>query len=108
MFQQQRPQAAQQLSGAGSNLLANAINALYGSTAAGRDVLNFETQRRERDRQAGAGIGKTIYDIFYPAGGHGGLASVLGDIFKPKVTGTPPFSGSTQNFNVPASTTMRA
>ena len=61
---------------------ANAIQALYGSTSAGRDVLNFEQQRRERDRTAGAGIGKSIYDIFYPANGQGGLAGMLGDIFK--------------------------
>jgi hypothetical protein len=99
LFQQARPQAAQQLAGSGSNLLANAINALYGSTAAGRDVLNFEQQRRDRDREAGGAIGKTIYDIFYPAQGQGGLASVLGDIFKPKVPGAPS-SSSTQNFNV--------
>lgn len=103
MFQQQRPGAAQQLAGSGSNLLANAINALYGSTAAGRDVLNYEQARRERDRAAGAGIGKTIYDIFYPAQGQGGLASVLGDIFK----GPAKTSGSTQNFNIPSPTTMR-
>lgn len=101
LFQQARPQAAEQLSGSGSNLLANAINAIYGSTAAGRDVLNYESDRRTRDREAGASIGKTIYDIFYPAQGQGGLASVLGDIFKPKP------SGSTQNFNIPSPTTMR-
>lgn len=81
MFQQQRPGAATQLAGAGSNLLANSINSLYGSTSAGRDVLNFEQARRERDREAGAGLGKTIYDLFYPAQGQGGLASMLGDIF---------------------------
>ena len=81
LFQQFRPQAAQQLSGAGSNLLANAINSLYGSTAAGRDVLNFESQRRDREREAGGAIGKSIYDIFYPAQGQQGLASTLGDIF---------------------------
>ena len=86
MFQQQRPQAATQLSGAGGNLLANSIQALYGSTSAGRDVLNYEAERRKRDREAGAGIGKTIYDIFYPAQGQKGLAASLGDIFKPKTS----------------------
>ena len=82
MFQQARPDAAKNLAGTGSNLLANSINALYSSTAAGRDILNFEDARRKRDREAGSGIGKTTYDLFYPANGQGGLASVLGDIFK--------------------------
>lgn len=86
LFQQFRPQAAQQLSGAGGNLLSNSIQALYGSTSAGRDVLNYEAERRKRDREAGAGIGKTIYDIFYPAQGQKGLAASLGDIFKPKTS----------------------
>lgn len=103
MFQQARPQAAGQLAGTGSNLLANAINALYGSTAAGRDVLNFEQARRERDRESGISIGRTIYDIFYPAQGQGGLASILGDIFK----GGAKTGGSTQNFNIPSPTSMR-
>lgn len=84
LFQQFRPQAAEQLAGTGSNLLANAINAIYGSTAAGRDVMGFERDRRDRERAAGTSIGKTVYDIFYPAQGQGGLAKVLGDIFKPK------------------------
>jgi hypothetical protein len=84
MFQQARPEAARQLSGAGSNLIANATTALNSSTAAGRTLLDYEQQRRERDREAGAGIGKTIYDIFYPAQGQPGLASTLGDIFKSK------------------------
>jgi hypothetical protein len=84
MFQQARPQAAGQLAGTGSNLLSNAINALYSSTSAGRDVLNYEQARRQLDREAGAGIGKTIYDIFYPARGQDGLAKTLGDIFKTK------------------------
>lgn len=80
LFQQARPQAAQQLAGTGSNLLANAINALYGSTNAGRSILDFEQQRRARDREAGTSIGKGIYDIFFPATG-GGLSDILGGIF---------------------------
>ena len=103
MFQQARPQAAQQSASTGSNLLANAINSLYGSTAGGQAVLNFEQQRRQRDREAGASIGGSIYDIFYPAQGQGGLASILGDIFK----GGAKTSGSTQNFNIPSPTSMR-
>lgn len=81
LFQQARPDAAKQLAGSGSNLLANAINALYGSTAAGRDVLNFEQQRRTRDREAGTSIGKSIFDIFFPAQGQSGLADALGGLF---------------------------
>jgi len=103
MFQQARPQAAQQSESTGSNLLANSINSLYGSTAGGQAVLNFEQQRRQRDREAGASIGGSIYDIFYPAQGQGGLASILGDIFK----GGGKTSGSTQNFNIPSPTSMR-
>ncbi len=94
MFQQARPDAAKQLSGAGSNLIANATTALNSSTAAGRTLLDFEQQRRERDREAGAGIGKTIYDIFYPANGQPGLASTLGDIFKSKVGAAAGGAGS--------------
>ena len=98
MFQQFRPQAAQQVGSTGSNLLTNAINALYSSTSAGRDVMNFESERRKRDREAGTSIGKTIFDIFYPAQGGGGLAEVLGDIFK----GGSKVGNSTQNFpNLP-------
>ena len=81
LMQQARPGAATQLAGTGTNLLANAINALYGSTAAGRDVLNFEQQRRARDRDAGGKIGQSIFDMFYPAQGQAGLASVLGGLF---------------------------
>ena len=81
MFQQARPQAAGQLAGTGSNLLANAIASIQGSTGAGRDILAYEQQRRQSDREAGAGIGRSIYDIFFPAQGQGGLGSILGDIF---------------------------
>ena len=87
MFQQQRPGAAQQLSGAGSNLLANSINALYGSTAAGRDVLNFEQQRRERDRTSGEKMGQGIFDMLIsPAerNQNPGLLKILTDIFQKK------------------------
>ena len=94
MFQQARPEAAKQLSGAGSNLIANATTALNSSTAAGRSILDYEQQRRERDREAGAGIGKSIYDIFYPANGQPGVASTLGDIFKSKAGATAAGAGS--------------
>lgn len=101
LFQQSRPQAAQELAGSGSNLLANAINSLYGSTIAGRDVLNFEQQRRERERRGGESLGQMIFDIFYPRQGQPGLAATLGDIFKPRA-GT-----STQGFNVPSPAVVR-
>ena len=75
---------AGQLAGTGSNLLSNAVASIQSSTGAGRDILAYEQWRRDRDREAGAGMGKTIYDIFYPAQGGGGLAEILGDIFKSK------------------------
>jgi hypothetical protein len=87
LFQQFRPQAAGQLASTGSNLLANAIASLYGSTAAGRDIMNFEQARRDRDRKAGEGIGQGIFDVFFPSKGGGGLGAILGDIFKPKSSG---------------------
>lgn len=95
LFQQARPQAAEQLASSGSNLIANAINALYGTTAAGRDILGFEQRRREQERAAGKDIGSGIYELFYPSKGQPGLGSILGDIFKTKPTiGDSPMPGT--------------
>lgn len=84
LFQQARPDAAKQLSGAGSNimangstLLANAIASLYNSTAAGHTILDFEAKRRAIDRTSGEKLGTGLYDILFPAKGGG-----LMDIFK--------------------------
>ena len=70
ILQLARPQAAGQLlaagqgiSNAGSGLIQNSINALYGSTSAGRDILNYSAQKREADRALGTSLGKSLFEL---------------------------------------------
>lgn len=55
-------QGGQLAGGIGSNLVSNAVQSLYGATAAGRSILDAETERRNRQQSAGAGIGGFLYD----------------------------------------------
>src|SRR3990167_458596 len=98
LMQTARPQAASSLfqagaqSGAqGSNLFSNAIQAIYGSTAAGRDILASEAQRREAETSSGKSIGGFLFELMKQldlsglgkSGGGGGKGSggILSDAF---------------------------
>lgn len=77
LFQTLRPQAASglldtsktiagyggQYQQAGSNLLNEAMNSIFGGQGGRNAILNEELNRRYMDRQAGASIGSTIFDI---------------------------------------------
>lgn len=70
LMQTARPQAGTNLFNmgtgvqlAGSNLLNNAIQALYMSTSSGRDVLLNEQARQDRDSKTGESIGGSIFGV---------------------------------------------
>lgn len=61
LFQGVRPGAAQNLMGAGNQLLGQGVNALYGSTAAGRNILEAEQNLRNLSAQQGRAIGGGLF-----------------------------------------------
>lgn len=71
LFQTARPQAAQQLLGAGNSLLSGGVNALMGSTGAGRDILSAQNNKRlleaDRGEKMGAGLFSTFQKYGMPA-----------------------------------------
>lgn len=68
LFQQARPQAASALASAGSGLLGQGANALYASTAAGRDVLQQQQFQQQLEAQRGGEIGKGLFSMFQQYG----------------------------------------
>lgn len=75
LLQTARPAAATNLfntgkgvADTGSNLLTNAINAIYGSTAAGRDILNQKQNLRETEAARGKSIGAGLFDLIQKYG----------------------------------------
>ena len=81
LMQTMRPAAASNLletgrtiSSTGSNIISNAINALYGSTTAGRGVLDYQLRKTEQDRSLGRDIGRGIFELLKGVnfGGGGG------------------------------------
>jgi hypothetical protein len=71
LFQQARPAAASALGNMGSSLLGQGANALYASTAAGRDVLQQQQFGQQLEAQRGQQIGAGLFSAFqqygYPA-----------------------------------------
>lgn len=70
LLQQARPTAAtnlfntgQGITQTGSNLLNTAINSIYGSTAAGRDILNSSENMRKLEAERGKAIGSGLFDV---------------------------------------------
>lgn len=91
LFQNERAGAPQalataggQASNAGNNLISNSIQAMYGSTSAGRTILDYNAQKRDSDRAAGGKIGKTIFDFLQNlklgGGGSKGTGTATGGI----------------------------
>ena len=71
LFQQARPAAAQALgglgtatTGAGSNILGQATNALYGSTVAGNSILQQQESLRQQAIKQGQDIGSGLFGTF--------------------------------------------
>ena len=62
---------AQGLLQAGQTAIGGGINALYGSTGAGRSILESEAYRRAADRQLGAALGGGLYSLFQGTPGKG-------------------------------------
>lgn len=70
LLQHARPEAAtnllsagQGLTGQGSTLLNSAIQAIYGSTAAGREILGQQAQSRQLESERGRSIGAGLFDL---------------------------------------------
>lgn len=70
LLQTARPQAATNLFQAGQgtaqtggNILSNAVSALYGSTAAGREILSTQANLRALEAERGKSMGAGIFDI---------------------------------------------
>lgn len=75
LFQQARPAAATAMAGAGgqllnqgSGILGQAANALYASTAAGRDILQQQQQMQEANQKRGSSIGAGLFSQFQQYG----------------------------------------
>lgn len=68
LFQQARPQAATQMQGLGTSLLGQGSNALYASTAAGRDILTQQAQMRQREMERGKSTGAGLFSQFQQYG----------------------------------------
>lgn len=104
LLQGARPQAAtgllnagQQATSAGSSLLSNAVNAIYGSTAAGRDILNQQQNTKEAEAKRSASIGKGLFDLMQKYGPD--ISSILkgggssGPVVNPVLFGGIPTGG---------------
>lgn len=61
-------QTGQGVAQTGTNLFSNATNALYGSTAAGRDILNSEQERKRLEAERGKAIGGGLFDLIQKYG----------------------------------------
>ena len=68
LFQQARPQAASQLGQLGSGLIGQGTNALYASTAAGRDILQQQEALRQTEAERGKGVGAGLFSQFQQFG----------------------------------------
>ncbi len=68
LFQQARPQAAGALANLGTGLLGQGANALYASTAAGRDILQQQQNLRLQQQQRGTQIGAGRFSMFQQYG----------------------------------------
>lgn len=83
LLQTARPAAAQGLfqtaqgaTGAGGGILGQAVNAMYGSTAAGRDILQQQQNMRQLEQQRGQSVGAGLFDMFQKYG-EPALAGIL-------------------------------
>ncbi len=102
----QRGDAASKVGAVGSSQLANAIQALYGSSAAGREILNSEQARKQADAQRSEAIGTGLFDVLTKYGDVGGkpLVSKLmallhrGSINGSPSTGTPSYNAETGGY----------
>jgi hypothetical protein len=68
LFQSVRPGAAQALTGAANQALGQGTNALYASTAAGRNILGATEALRNLSAQQGANIGRGLFGTFQQYG----------------------------------------
>lgn len=63
LLQGARPDAAKNLASTGTNILNSATQSLYGSTAAGRDILNQQQNQKELEAARGKAIGAGLFDL---------------------------------------------
>lgn len=68
LFQQARPAAAGALGNLGGSILGQGANALYASTAAGRDILTQQQQMQDANRLRGSSIGAGLFSQFQQYG----------------------------------------
>jgi len=68
LFQNLRPQAAQNLGAQGMGLIGQGTNALQASTAAGRDILAAQQAERARQAEQGGKIGSGLFSMFQQYG----------------------------------------
>jgi len=92
LLQQARPEAAKnvmaagtQIAQTGSTAINSAIQALYGTTSAGRELLDYAQTKKAGDIEEGRTIGKSILDIasgiapsIFLGGGGGAAAGAAG------------------------------
>ncbi len=63
LFQQARPQAANQLGSLGMNLLSQGTNLLQTSTSAGRNLLEQQREQKRLEAERGSKMGAGLFDI---------------------------------------------
>lgn len=68
LLQGARPDAAKSLAGQGSNLLSAGTQSLLASTAAGRDILTSEAERKRLEAERGKSIGTGLFDMIQKYG----------------------------------------
>ncbi len=84
LLQTARPQAAKGLLDAGTSAANTGVNALYGSTAAGRSLLDYSAAKRASDQAMGSQIGGGLFSLLKGSGVNGdtGIFGKLDDWFK--------------------------
>jgi hypothetical protein len=100
LLQTARPQAATNLfntgnaiTGAGSSLLNNAISSIYGSTAAGRDILTQQQQSKAAEQARASAFGKNLFGLINTYGPD--IAKKVASMFHRVPSGT--YSGGPDN-----------
>lgn len=72
-------QGSQSATSAGAGVLSNAVSAIYGSTPAGRDILQQQQQSRAQQTQNSKSIGQGLFDLIQKYGPQ--MQSKIGGLF---------------------------
>jgi hypothetical protein len=83
--------AGTQMTGAGSTLLNSAIQSIYGSTSAGRDILANQEAQKKAEQERASAFGKNLFGLINTYGPD--IAKKVAGLFSNKSIGTTPVAG---------------